>query len=511
MIYKHGVGMLRPNLTERLMKNHGYSSDLNLNSTPDKLEHPSQALMPEEKDEDESKTPEKTYYNPIFRDIAVVARGYGEFSSKTCVDANDEKTLDRLESSIKQLMTLAEKDHNDSTLSSNLDYMTRLSTNECFFYTKAPLELKEFEELQNRLYDHAERLSNGIQFILGSFAIKTDDNTIMNVTPHITGGARPVFKFLVKRITSSVDPRYQIPGGNGKKYELYNPCKKVSPSSQLSISLRGVAHPFTTGHILACKTPRGTPFLTLVEICIEHFGRSALSQFQNLDLRSLGLSIFKKVCSYPVSQVVVANSTALEKISCIGSSVMHVDPDYSPYQCKEGATQEKDAVTLDFGPNRANRCFVYRVEPKKVSQLKNTYTYIENKKNKHGYTVSSLSSLTMFKSIKGNQKPIYIAGNEKLFNKYYANLSGDSLKAKILENLENAIQEVGSLEALKKLEREIMTSLEYYTLKQPQDWFTRKTGINPSSITALNKMLKQKEDYIIDYDSRFVYPQSTLG
>ena len=126
-----------------------------------------------------------------------------------------EEMITRLNSSISELMDDAEKTYQANcyypgTTDFHPDFMTRLSTNEFFFYTKEPLTLKEFEELQNEIAAKAETLSPGVQLILGSFAVKTDDDKVMNVTPHITCGSPPYFQFIVKNYTSPIDVRYKI-------------------------------------------------------------------------------------------------------------------------------------------------------------------------------------------------------------------------------------------------------------------------------------------------------------
>ena len=128
--------------------------------------------------------------------------------------------LARLESSITELMDNAENTYQENCYISGTskldpDYITRLSTNEFFFYTKEPLTLKEFEELQNKLVVKAKTLSPGVQLIFGSFAVATEENKVMNVTPHITCGESPQFQFIVKNHTSSIDVRYKIPDGFG--------------------------------------------------------------------------------------------------------------------------------------------------------------------------------------------------------------------------------------------------------------------------------------------------------
>lgn len=99
----------------------------------------------------------------MIRDIAVVAEiidsrsPSGEASNNSGVkflkgltEKESKSMLARLESCIHSLMMIAEEDHQnnfDSPLNNDVDlgYITRLSTNEFFFYTQEPLTLMEFQ------------------------------------------------------------------------------------------------------------------------------------------------------------------------------------------------------------------------------------------------------------------------------------------------------------------------------------------------------------------------------
>ncbi|CEG57277.1 hypothetical protein [Legionella fallonii] len=257
----------------------------------------------------------------------------------------------RLERTISDLMIEATKTYQANCYKPNTnevdpDYISRLSTNEFFFYAKEPLTLKEFEELQNKIAEQAKKQPVGVQLILGSFAVKTYDNKVMNVTPHITCGQSPNFNFIVKNNTSSIDVRYKIPNGQGNNTLLevfdrnhYNP---IIPMPQIMVN--GYSRELTFNNIVPCRTPGGTQFLTAVDICLDHTLGVAKQNLEALAIR------FPDIWKQPISHVVVSNWVDLEKSQCIGTVVMHVDPTCSPIKCKEGIAQNVvSRGKLEFG------------------------------------------------------------------------------------------------------------------------------------------------------------------
>ena len=192
---------------------------------------------------------------PVIQDNAVIARittenPVGEVLRKgDPIPASPMTSLERkdmlkhLEISISELMDIAEDTYKANcykpgTTDVDPDYITRLSSNEFFFYTKEPLTLKEFEELQNKIAAKATTLPPGVHLILSSFAVKTDDDKVMSVTPHITCGKPPGFQFIVKNNTSSVDVRYKIPDDDGETKTLAvldanHPPETLCPKSWL--------------------------------------------------------------------------------------------------------------------------------------------------------------------------------------------------------------------------------------------------------------------------------------
>jgi hypothetical protein len=104
---------------------------------------------------------------PVIQDIAVIAAPTGgnpigealrkgdPKPSSPMIHSEREDMVGRLEHSILELMDNADKTYQANcykpgTTELEPDYITRLSTNEFFFYTQEPLTLSEFEKIQNR-------------------------------------------------------------------------------------------------------------------------------------------------------------------------------------------------------------------------------------------------------------------------------------------------------------------------------------------------------------------------
>lgn len=393
-----------------------------------------------------------------------------------------EDMVDRMENSIKDLMDEAESTYQANckipgTSNVDPDYITRLSTNEFFFYTKEPLTMKEFEDLQNKIAQKAEALAPGVQLILGSFAVKTDDK-VMNVTPHITCGNPPDFNFIVKNKTSSIDVRYKVPG-IGTMIDTLDTDQPSNPMP--TITINGVSKALSFNNIVPCKTPGGTQFLTAVDVCLDHAYGVAKKNYEAL-VKSQPSTAFQ-----PVSHVVVSNCIDLENNNCLGKAVMHVDPGSSPIACKISIPQIGGVDRkLAFGNDQFK---IYEVNPEKVYHLKdhitNKYTYsnLPVKRDHKKYTVD-VNTITTFKNTSSAE---VIAFKDK-----YKSDKGDYLKNRILEDFKSQILETSSKEELTNLEKKLRDSPEFEVLQTGQGWFTQKTGIKTSSVEAFEDMLKQQ-------------------
>lgn len=410
-----------------------------------------------------------------------------------------QSMVQRLEDSISELMDDAQKSyqancHKPGTTDIDPDYIMRLSTNEFFFYTKEPLTLKEFEQLQNKIAEKAKTMSPGVQLILGSFGVKTDDGKVMNVTPHITCGPSPDFHFVVKNYTSPIDVRYKIPDGTGSTNTLpvLDKSKPSSPMPQIMVN--GTPKEFTFNNVIPCKTPGGTPFITAIDICLDHAYGVAKKNYTALAKKD------PAILKQPISHVVVSNCIDLKKENSIDTAIMHVDPTYSPERCKNGASQQARTSRKNaFGNDSFS---IFDVVRQQVNQLtdyiKNNYAYKTTDSSAGRDHKSYITSLDKVQF----QKPQTTTQFQDFKNKY-ARYKGDHLKTQILDNLKKRIEDTTSLKELDELKKELKTSYESDVLKTGQGWFTQTFGINTSSQQALKDMIKQQEKYLSDAKLRY--------
>lgn len=403
-----------------------------------------------------------------------------------------QEMAERLEKSIFTLMDEAKNAHEANNLKYNdPDHITRMSTNEFFFYTKEPLTLKEFEELQNKIAEKAKTMPEGVQLILGSFGVKTDDGKVMNVVPHISCGNPPDFHLIVKSNTSAVDVRYKEPDGIGGMDTLPMLDSRTHKSSMPmpQITIDGKVKDFSFNNIVPCKTPGGTQFLTAIDICLDHSYGVAKKNYLELAKKN------PEILELPISHVVVSNWIRVDKTKCLGSAVMHVDPVCSPQACKQDITQQKGSSRkLAFGNDSVT---IFDVVGEKVHLLveyvKNTYAYKTTDpsagRDHKSYTVT-LDKVEF-------QKSQTSADFTTFKNKYQAH-KGDHLKTLILEDLQKRIEGTTTKQELADLKEELMHSYEGDVLKKSQGWFTEKFGLKTSSQKVLENMLEQQEKYLSD-------------
>jgi hypothetical protein len=251
--------------------------------------------------------------------------------------------IGRLWHSIEVLISEAHQTHSKLNANeSNPDAITRISTNEFFFYTQKPLTLQEFQELQNNIARKAATLPSGVQLILASFAVKTADNQVMNVTAHVSCGQPPSFQFIVKNNTSLIDVRYKQRDESDHEVTL-RPMDVYSQIKILpEIEIGGEKHSFTFNNIIACRTPGGSPFLTAIDICLDHEHGVALANMQTAVREN------PELASRPLSYVVVANSVTLQPQYCLGTAI-HVDPTVT--QSPETQSSQRALTEAVFGNN----------------------------------------------------------------------------------------------------------------------------------------------------------------
>ena len=256
---------------------------------------------------------------------------------------DDPDVVPRLTDYINELIDIAALDHQTHNTTKDLNYITRLSTHEFFFYTQKPLSLQEFEILQNNIALKLKSAPPGIQLILGSFAIQNDNDQIINVTPLIFSGNPASFHFIAKNYTSPIDVRYQNTTG-----EAFEPWDKFSESPASSITVDDQIREFQLVSFVQCVTAGATPFLTVVDICLDHYRGTSIKYLTEK------IEEVPQLVEQPISQVVISNTVDIQPKHCIVGPVLHVDSRHSTAGCKYRVTQTPSTPTLQhsFGQNK---------------------------------------------------------------------------------------------------------------------------------------------------------------
>ncbi len=247
-----------------------------------------------------------------------------------------ESVIKRLYAQIEGLTLSASKTHREDNCGGGdtieigkENNITRLITNEFFFYTKKPLSIQEFQQLQQKIADLAAKQPENLHLILASFAVITPKGEVMNVAAHVECGQPPKLNFIVKNNPSGIDPVYREETQPGQFVYRRNVSKAFSTISNLTVTVDAESRPFSFNNVFECKTAGGIPYLSCVDICLDHIVGVAK---QNL---------LEMAAPYPAgtlcSHIVVSNYTELTSEHCLSSSVTHADPVRSHINCKKMA------------------------------------------------------------------------------------------------------------------------------------------------------------------------------
>ncbi len=79
-----------------------------------------------------------------------------------------------------------------------LNKITRLSLHEYSFFTREPLKMQEFKILLGATQGITEKLLNNVHLLLSSFAVKMEDQIILNVSIYVQGGDDPKLEVFCK-------------------------------------------------------------------------------------------------------------------------------------------------------------------------------------------------------------------------------------------------------------------------------------------------------------------------
>lgn len=315
----------------------------------------------------------------------------GQFGSESA-DEKSEIVLDRLYNQIDDMVKKLIEDRKITPKDDN--HVIRLMTNEFFFYTKKPLEMKEFETLMQKISDLAKskRLPENFHLLLGSFAVLTHDRKVINVVPHIQCGTEPKINLVVKNNPSIIDPVYSDEDGLIPNVDI----RHGDDLKEYGITINGKPHQFTFNTAVECITKGNKSFYCCIDICADHFyevaRESLIAQVESDAANTERKSSLPTVCS----QVIISNTVKPVPYYCF-ANVTHCDPvTMTPYNKYKIANQnmnvqftsQKKCSLLPIG-NALHLPFVFSkkefielLKNKLVSDIFQNGDYIRLKNNK---------------------------------------------------------------------------------------------------------------------------------
>ncbi len=259
----------------------------------------------------------------------------GEFGSpnlfggkKPLINERPDKLVERMFCTIGRLVQEVAVPHHKANYARGAlkkerkNHISRLITNEFYFYTEKPLILKYFQALMQKVFELARKQPENLHLILGSFAVLTDDNEVMNVVPQIECGPNPKLNFTVKNNTAAGDPNFTV----GMMGELATVLKNVRANNsnllKIFIKINNEDFQFSFDNVFLCQTAGGVKFYSCIDICIDHQHGLAL---KNINARlALEAKEFPIYCSH----VVLSNSIKLLPAHFL-VDITHVDPKFS--------------------------------------------------------------------------------------------------------------------------------------------------------------------------------------
>lgn len=285
------------------------------------------------------------------RDLVVRTKApncYGESKSHTNTYRNIS-AAERLNDHIHSLFTLANEDHRANYCQKEKDgtfhikegkenSITRLTMNEFSLYTENPLSTHDFNQLLIKIEKMAHELGPNVHVLLSSFAVKVNDEKIVNMSIFIEGGAEPSMHCFAKNTASMVDIDYK------QQEQLF---------SQQECGVRGTHHAdvsadeggllINTGSVFEVTTAGGATYTQAVDVCLDH----ALGHSKALiERKILADASPDELIPEQIEQCVTSNWIDLHSKSTIASVVLHADPVRSMHEYHQHALGKR-LITAD--------------------------------------------------------------------------------------------------------------------------------------------------------------------
>lgn len=326
----------------------------------------------------------------IVQDIVVVSKFNkkhtlaGEFNNphkfggnKINPDEDAKHLIGRLYSYISELILFAAHSHKTSNCKPDSNELqadcknnvTRLITNEFFFYTECPLPLKIFEILINQISNLAATLPENLHLVLATFAVKSPSNKLMNVAVQIECGKNPIINLTVKNHPSSADPIYF----EGDKHRI--PIKNIDITEDHNdptyhINIKGVKYDLTFNNVFLCKTAGNISFYSCIEICLDHNYRVGIKNFDKA-LRSALLSS-KKIDWDQLTTLCIhttVSNTIAQKEGCMIGNFRMIDPYYAKENADKALAEDQISKFIEKDKMFGTEAKVYTHSPQEIHEV----------------------------------------------------------------------------------------------------------------------------------------------
>jgi hypothetical protein len=196
--------------------------------------------------------------------------------------------------------------------------ITRLSTHEFSFYTAQPLTLAEFQLILSNIETMAGKLTPNVHALLSSFAVKSHDGTLLNMSVFIEGDNPPAIHVFSKNTASKNDINYDRSDSlfsQQQDEQVTFHADNISEASGFIIS---------TGSVFEVKTQGGACYTQAIDICLDHGLQHSKEQLirrirENDD----------EILPNQIEHCISSNSIELYNDSIISDYCVHIDPSTS--------------------------------------------------------------------------------------------------------------------------------------------------------------------------------------
>jgi hypothetical protein len=293
------------------------------------------------------------------RDIVIVAKENtddvtvaGEFGSQT-----DNNSIERIKNVIHTLLTDATKTHKEDNCIENSNELkkecknniTRVVTNEFFFYTQKPLTQAEFQTLMQQINNMAKKTPSNVHLILASFSVLASNDEVMNVVAYVECGKTPRVNIIVKNFPPATDPVYLRENSGDDKIHYKNLSREDYVNvSEINITIDDQSCFFSFNNALLCTTSGNKKFHLCIDICADHeklvASESILKKINEYNDDDERKELYSAMCSH----VLVSNSCGASEFSTLGR-IVHADPRI-PYAAELGVVTNGDLALQGWTP-----------------------------------------------------------------------------------------------------------------------------------------------------------------